>query len=525
MTKNKFEFEISTQSSMDRAVKGICDKLRRDKAKGAKAYVPELSWMLFLCYLDLLEFEKEKKFVAVGKKYINIIPEPYRWRDWALEYDKKISKSEIIKKKLPGWKRCDLDNKGIGKFLDFVNKDLFNFLSKIGSSKSALDIQKVISIMFKIKEKTVLKVEANLQDAIDEITKLSSKNINEKHLFPISQAYEGLLPDLGAKNSDGGQFFTPREIIKVIIETIKPKIGKTIFDPCCGTGGFFIEAFKYLSNKKIKPSEIEFLKSKTFWGKEQEDDAILMLLANLVLHNIDSPKIWHGNTLTGTIDNNELFHNAPQTYDYIFTNPPFGSKEGKAAQAKFPYKCSKAQILFIQEIIDNLKDGGECGMVIDEGVMFHSKTKAFLQTKKKLLNENNLHTIISLPPGVFVNANAASKTNLLFFKKGSPTKKIWYYDMAITEEFIPRKVNKGNPLLFEHFNDFFKKYNLSPNDPKKISERSWFVNIDEIKKTNYKIHAQNNNKPDLSDKRTSKQIYESISKNLRELNDIVKNLK
>ena len=158
--------------------------------------------------------------------------------------------------------------------MDFVNKDLFNFLSKIGSSKSALDIQKVISIMFKIKEKTVLKVEANLQDAIDEITKLSSKNINEKHLFPISQAYEGLLPDLGAKNSDGGQFFTPREIIKVIIETIKPKIGKTIFDPCCGTGGFFIEAFKYLSNKKIKPSEIEFLKSKTFWGKEQEDDAI-----------------------------------------------------------------------------------------------------------------------------------------------------------------------------------------------------------------------------------------------------------
>ena len=322
----------------------------------------------------------------------------------------------------------------------------------------------------------------------------------------------------------GGQFFTPREIIKVIIETIKPKIGKTIFDPCCGTGGFFIEAFKYLSNKKIKPSEIEFLKSKTFWGKEQEDDAILMLLANLVLHNISSPKIWHGNTLTGTIDNNELFLNAPQTYDYIFTNPPFGSKEGKAAQAKFPYKCGKAQILFIQEIIDNLKDGGECGMVIDEGVMFHSKTKAFLQTKKKLLNENNLHTIISLPPGVFVNANAASKTNLLFFKKGSPTKKIWYYDMAITEEFLARKVNKGNPLLFEHFNDFFIRYNLSNNDPKKTSERSWFVDLVEIKKTNYKIHAQNNNKPDLSDKRTSKQIYESISKNLKELNDLVKNL-
>lgn len=525
MMKNNFAFEISSQSAMDRAVKSICDKLRRDKAKGAKAYVPELSWMLFLCYLDLKETENEKKFDAVGKKYTSIISEPYRWRDWALNYDKKIPKSEIIKKKLSGWKRCELDNKGIGKYLDFVNHDLFNYLINLGKSKSSLDIQKIISIMFKIKEKTVLRVEANLQDAIDDITKLSLKNINEKHLFPISQAYEGLLPDLGAKNSDGGQFFTPREVIKVIIKTINPKIGKTIFDPCCGTGGFFVEAYKHLSQKKLQPSEIEFLKKKTFWGKEQEDEAILMLLANLLLHNIDSPKIWHGNTLTGTIDNNELFLNAPQTYDYIFTNPPFGSKEGKAAQARFPYKCGKAQILFIQEIIDNLKDGGECGMVIDEGVMFHSKTKAFLQTKKKLLNENDLHTIISLPPGVFVNANAASKTNLLFFKKGSPTKKIWYYDMSITEDFITRKVNKGNPLLFDHFDDFFKRFKLSYNDPKKISERSWYVDISDIKKSNYKIHAQNTNKPDLSDKRSSDQIYESISQNLKKLNILVKNLK
>ena len=157
MMKNNFAFEISSQSAMDRAVKSICDKLRRDKAKGAKAYVPELSWMLFLCYLDLKETENEKKFDAVGKKYTSIISEPYRWRDWALNYDKKIPKSEIIKKKLSGWKRCELDNQGIGKYLDFVNHDLFNYLINLGKSKSSLDIQKIISIMFKIKEKTVLR--------------------------------------------------------------------------------------------------------------------------------------------------------------------------------------------------------------------------------------------------------------------------------------------------------------------------------------------------------------------------------
>jgi type I restriction enzyme M protein len=322
---------------------------------------------------------------------------------------------------------------------------------------------------------------------------------------------------LGNKNNDGGQFFTPREIIRVIVSVLNPEPNKTIHDPCCGTGGFFIEAYNYIMQKKLKPKDIEYLKNSTFWGREEDDNAILILLCNLIIHEIESPKIWHGNTLTLRADSAELFINPPQQFDYILTNPPFGSKEGKAAQSRFPYKCGKAQILFLQDFIDSLKDGGKCGIVIDEGTLFHSKTKAYLQTKKKLLNECNLYCIVSLPPGVFVNAKAASKTNLLFFQKGNPTKKIWYYDMSITEKFVSRKVNKGNPLNYEHFNDFFYRFNLKEDNKKRISERSWYLNINEIKTKKYQIHAVNKNKPDLSDKRKSEEVLLNMRQISREI--------
>ena len=208
----------------------------------------------------------------------------------------------------------------------------------------------------------------------------------------------------------------------------------------------------------------------------------------------------------------------------IFLNPPFGSKEGKASQSRFAYKTGKAQILFMQEIIDSLKDKGECGLVIDEGVMFHTKTRAFQQTKKKLLNECNLHTVISLPPNVFVNANAGSKTNLLFFKKGQPTEKIWFYDMTIDENFKERKINKGNPLLYDQFNDFLYRFNLKNNNKDKISERSWFVDIDEIIKSDYKINAINKNKPDLSDKRSYNSLLKSLQIRGKEISKLISKL-
>lgn len=242
-------------------------------------------------------------------------------------------------------------------------------------------------------------------------------------------------------------------------------------------------------------------------------------------HDIDLPRIWHGNTLTGAVTYGDLFSGAPSQFDYVFTNPPFGSKEGKDARAQFAYKSGKAQILFLQHIIDSLADNGTCGMVIDEGVMFHTKTSAYKQTKRKLLDECELWCVISLPQGVFVNAGAGVKTDLLFFTKGKRTERVWYYDMTLTDDLKPRKVNKGNPLTSNDFKDFFERLALDPDDPGRTSERSWYVSIEEIKKKDYDFKATNENAPDTSDKRTTAELIGIIEEAQEQIEEGLKSLK
>lgn len=515
--KNENGKAINSVASMNKAIKGICNILRRDKAKGAKLYVPEITWLFFLRYLDIKDFQAEQRALALGQSFEPVLSSPYRWSDWAAPYDKSKSKDEITNNKLQGWKRFELDNAGTDNFLKFINNELFSFLKELKNKPTATDLQKVISEIFINKEKTVVVSVTNMQDVIDKIHDLSNSKIDDQHMFPISQAFEGLLPSLGEKKNDGGQFFTPREVIRLIVDVVNPELDKTIYDPCCGTGGFLIEAYNHLIKQNPSPTQIASLKNETFFGREDADEAIPILLANMALHDIDLPRIWHGNTLTGAVTFGDLFKGAPNQFDYILTNPPFGSKEGKAAQAQFAYKTGKAQILFIQHIITSLADNGICGMVIDEGVLFHTKTAAYKQTKRKLLNECDLFCIISLPGGVFVNAGAGVKTDLLFFKKGKPTEKVWYYDMTLGEDFKPRKVNKGNPLEYKHFNDFLNRLRLPNDHPDKVSERSWFQTSKEIEDKLFDLKAVNNNAPDFSDKRKPAELYEIIKSSQEEI--------
>jgi len=278
---------------------------------------------------------------------------------------------------------------------------------------------------------------------------------------------------------------------------------------------------------KQNPSstQIKELKTETLWGREDAGEAIPICLANMMLHEIDLPRIWHGNTLTKAVTYGDLFQGAPRAFDYVLTNPPFGSKEGKGAQAQFAYKSGKGQILFLQHIIDSLADGGTCGMVIDEGVMFHTKTTAYRQTKRKLLDECDLWCVISLPQGVFVNAGAGVKTDLLFFTKGKQTGRVWYYDMTLADDFQPRKVNKGNPLTVGDFHDFFERLALDPDDPGRISERSWYVSIGDIKEKKYDLKATNENAPDNSDKRTPDELMAIIRDSQSQIEECLKLLR
>lgn len=470
--------KINTPQSLNSYIKSICDIMRRSGRAGALQYVPELTWMLFLRILDEKEDKEQEHSKALGVPFAPSLKFPFRWQDWAAPEGKK---------------RKELQQGTLGGFMSFVNGEIIPYLRELEKKTGATSRQKVISEVFSSVEKTGIDTERNLLDILDKINQLSIEQVDDTHMFTLSQVYEGLLLNMGAKNNDGGQFFTPREVIRIMVKVIDPKVGETIYDPCCGTGGFLAQSYVHMREKVKTADDIEVLKTRTFYGREKEDLAYPIALANLVLHEIDEPHIWHGNTLTGLEIYGGLFQGAPDLYDVVLTNPPFGGKEGKDAQTQFAYKTSATQVLFLQHVIDSLKDGGRCGIVMDEGVLFRTNENAFVQTKRKLFNECNLWCIVSLAPGVFINAGAASKTNILFFTKGEPTKEIWYYEVYPPEwKDRQGKIRPGTrftikyPITAKHFEEFFK---LLPK--REDSERSWRVPIENIQAKNYDIKAAN----------------------------------
>ncbi|MGB2728944.1 MAG: N-6 DNA methylase [Halobacteriota archaeon] len=487
--------KIATPQSLNAYIKGTCDIMRRSNCAGALQYVPELTWMLFLRILDEREEREEELSKAVGAEFRPSLEYPYRWRDWASP---------------EGSKRLELQMGTLGGFISFVNGDLLPTLRSLKDKPGATSRQKIISEVFSSVERTRIDTERNLLDILDRIHTLSLEHVDETHMFTLSQVYEGLLQKMGEKNNDGGQFFTPREVIKVMVKIIDPKIGETVYDPCCGTGGFLAQAYKHEVTKARTADDIEILKTGTFYGREKENLVHPIALANLVLQEIDEPHIWHGNTLTGLEVYGGLFSNAPALFDVVLTNPPFGGKEGKDAQTRFAYKTGATQVLFLQHVIDSLKPGGRCGIVMDEGVLFRTNENAFVQTKRKLLNECNLWCIVSLPPKAFINAGAASKTNLLFFTKGEPTKKIWYYDLS------DLNITKKQLLTVEHFEDFFKLFDPSTHELSE-SERSWCVPVEDIQAKKYDLKAVNPNRKSDEDLRTPEELLAIIESQAEEI--------
>lgn len=452
----------ATQQSVDQAIWSICDIMRRGNVASALQYVPELTWILFLRILDETEDREAAEAEAVGARYTYSLKKPYRWKDWAAPVPKNAPE---------GWsnKRKELDDAGNKAFLSFVNGELIPYLKGLRDKPQATSRQKVISEIMSGVERVRIDTERNLLDVLDKVHELSNEQISDQHVFTLSQVYEGLLLKMGEKGSDAGQFFTPREVIRAMVRTIDPKLGETVYDPCCGTGGFLAQAAEYMKPKpgqRVSADAIQRLKHETFWGREKENLIYPIGLANLILHGIDRPNIWHGNALTGDEVYGGLFQGAPTQFDVILTNPPFGGKENKAAQTNFDYRTSATQVLFLQHIIRALKHEGRCGMVIDEGVLFRTNEDAFVKTKRKLTDECDLWCVLSLPAGVFSAAGAGVKTNLLFFTKGRPTEKIWYYDLSDV------KVGKKTPLTLKHFEDF-----AATLSTKADSERSWTVDL------------------------------------------------
>lgn len=446
---------ISSIQSLSSYVKTICDVMRRSNCASALQYVPELTWILFLRILDAQEQREREEAEALGNSYNPALVSPFRWQDWAAPYSDKPDHPKTSDGKPQGWKRQELFAKGDKKLFDFINNELLPHLHSLDIDKTteqpnpnASHKQRIIGRIMTAVERVRVDSETNLRDILDKVHQLHTDHVDDTQFFTLSQVYEDLLLKMGEKNSDGGQFFTPREVIRAMVLTVNPVHGKTIFDPCCGTGGFLAIGYEYLHRKlgnDISSTDIDGLKHDTFFGKEKENLVFPIALANLVLHGIDQPNIWHGNTLTNRTTYGALFENAPNTFDYIFTNPPFGGKEGKDAQKRYAFETSSTQVLFVQDIISHLSHNGTCAIVLDEGLLFRTNESAFVETKRKLVDECNVWAIISMPGGVFSTAGAGVKTNLVFFTKGKKTEKIWYYDLTQV------KMGKKTPMTLAHF--------------------------------------------------------------------------
>ena len=450
---------IASTQSLSAFVKSICDIMRRSNCASALQYVPELTWILFLRILDAHEERARDEAEAVGAEFTSALASPYRWQDWAAPPPKnqadKAEHPNTREGKAFGWKREELFAAGDGKLFDFINKELLPHLHGLDidartglPNPAASRKQRIIGRIMTAVERVRVDSETNLLDILDKVHEINIDHVDDTHFFTLSQVYEDLLLKMGEKNSDGGQFFTPREVIRAMVHTVDPEPGKTIYDPGCGTGGFLAVAYEHIARKlgaSATSTDIDTLKHDTFFGREKENLVFPIALANLVLHGIDQPNLWHGNTLTGRPTYAALFEQAPKFFDYILTNPPFGGKEGKDAQKRFAFETSSTQVLFVQDILSELAPGGTCAIVLDEGLLFRTNESAFVETKRKLVDECDLWAIVSLPGGVFSTAGAGVKTNLLFFTKGRKTEKIWYYDLSQV------KVGKKTPLTLAHF--------------------------------------------------------------------------
>lgn len=475
----------------EQAFKNIDDFLWKDSGCGSELdYVEQTSWILFLKYLDDLERDKEAAATLTGKKYTPIIGDKYKWNVWAAP---KTKDGKIDHHKAATGE--DLKN--------FVDHDLFPYLKKFKTEADSPD-----TIQYKIGEifselKNKVQSGYNLREVINKIDELRFRTHAEKH--EMSHLYEDKIKNMGNAGRNGGEYYTPRPLIKTIVKVVAPEIGDTIYDGAAGSAGFLVEAFEYLkANKNLTTKDIETLQKKTFYGKEKKSLAYIIGIMNMILHGIEAPNIIHTNTLA----ENQSDIQEKDRYKIVLANPPFGGKERSEVQENFDIRTGETAFLFLQHFIKILKATGRAGIVI-KNTFLSNTDRASVQLRKTLLEECNLHTVLDLPGGTFTGAGV--KTVVLFFDKGTRTRKIWYYQLN-----LDRNLGKTNALNENDLVDFVKLQKTKAD-----SENSWTVKIADVDTTTYDLSVKNPNRVEETDERTPKQILKEMKKLDEESADIL----
>ena len=344
----------------------------------------------------------------------------------------------------------------------------------------------------------------NLREVINLVDELKFRTHKEKH--EMSHLYEGKIKNMGNAGRNGGEYYTPRPLIKTIVKVVVPKIGNKIYDGAVGSAGFLCEAFEYLKNsKQLTTKDMQTLQKNTFYGKEKKSLAYIIGTMNMILHGIEAPNILHVNTLSENISDIQ----EKDRYNIILANPPFGGKERKEVQQNFPIKTGETAFLFLQHFIKILKAGGKSGVVI-KNTFLSNTDNASTSLRRTLLENCNLYAVLDLPGGVFQGAGV--KTVVLFFEKGEPTKKVWFYQLN-----LDRNLGKTNPLNEDDLAEFVKLQKTKAD-----SENSWTVDIKDINQKTFDLSVKNPNKKDKTVLREPKVILDEIKILDKEGADILK---
>lgn len=342
----------------------------------------------------------------------------------------------------------------------------------------------------------------SLRDALDKINELRFRSQKEKH--ELSHLYEVKIKNMGNAGRNGGEYYTPRPLIRAMIDVVQPKIGETIYDGAAGSAGFLCEAYDYLrqggrNKAKLSTSDLKTLQDDTFYAKEKKSLAYVIAIMNMILHGIEAPNVLHTNTLAENLQDIQ----PSSQHDVILANPPFGGKERKEVQENFPIQTGETAFLFLQHFIKMLKPGGRAAVVI-KNTFLSNTDNAAIALRKELLETCNLHTVLDCPGGTFLGAGV--KTVVLFFTKGESTLNTWFYELN-----VGRNLGKTNPLNDKDLEDFVSLQKAAMGDLSNgDSEKSWSIAVSDIDKSTYDLTVKNPNVEEEAPLREPKAIIEDI---------------
>ena len=439
-------------------------------------YIEQTSWLLFLKYLDDLETVREQEAELNGGEYKRIITGENRWNFWAAP---KNSRGEL-----------DVVNAKTGDDLvEFVNQKLFPSLKHFKDTAVSPDTleYKIGEIFDELRNK--INSGYNMREIINKIDSLRFQSAEDKHEMTV--LYEDKIKRMGNAGRNGGEYYTPRPLIRTIVKIVNPKIGETVYDPACGSAGFLCEAFSYMQEQVKSVADADTLQKSTFFGKEKKGLPYIIATMNMIFHGVAAPNIIRGNTLAenlATIQQRDR-------KDVILANPPFGGSERAEVLQNFDLRTSETAYMFMQHFIKMLKVNGRAGIVIKNTFLSNGDAAAL---RRKLLEECNLHTILDLPQGVFTGAGV--KTVVLFFTKGEPTRRIWYYQLN-----LGRTLGKTNPLSEADLEDF-----VALQKTQAESENSWTLDVSALA-DDCDLSVKNPNKPEVVDTRTTADIIGAIA--------------